>query len=101
MLEARSTCSNLRFATGEKDNDDAFAMAIAELSDGWYVNDAFNVATAAASIVGVLRFCRNRLAGQVVAELSVTAPCSTSPERPFVAVFRGTSQATTSAPSSA
>ena len=97
MLEGKvNLLENLRFATGEKDNDDAFAMAIAELSDGWYVNDAFNVCHRRhASIVGVPRFCRNRLAGpQVVAELSVIGALLDEPERPFVAVFRGTSQAT-------
>jgi len=82
---------NLRFASGEKDNDDAFARALAELSDGWFVNDAFNVCLRRhASITGVPRFVEHRLAGPRVArELSVLETILENPTRPFVAVFGG------------
>jgi 3-phosphoglycerate kinase/phosphohistidine swiveling domain-containing protein len=85
---------NLRFATGEKDNDDTFARDIAELSDGWYLNDAFNVCHRRhASIVGVPRYCPHRLAGpQVIGELSMLGLLLDEPEPPFVAVFKGTRQ---------
>lgn len=82
---------NLRFATGEKDNDEAFARSLAGLSDGWFVNDAFNVCQRRhASITGVPRFVAHKLAGPLVArELSVLATLLDAPERPFVAVFCG------------
>ena len=82
---------NLRFATGEKDNDDAFARSLAGLSGGWYVNDAFNVCLRRhASITGVPKFVRHRLAGPVVArELSILETLLDEPPRPFVAVFSG------------
>jgi phosphoglycerate kinase len=82
---------NLRFATGEKDNDEAFARSLAELSDGWFVNDAFNVCHRRhASITGVPKFVEHRLAGPMVArELSVLETLLDEPERPFVAVFGG------------
>ena len=82
---------NLRFATGEKDNDDAFARSLGLLSDGWFVNDAFNVCHRRhASITGVPQFVSHRLAGPlVVRELSVLATLLDNPPRPFVAVFAG------------
>jgi 3-phosphoglycerate kinase/phosphohistidine swiveling domain-containing protein len=82
---------NLRFATGEKDNDDSFARSLGLLSDGWFVNDAFNVCHRRhASITGVPRFVSHRLAGPlVVRDLSVLATLLDNPPRPFVAVFAG------------
>ncbi len=82
---------NLRFASGEKDNDDAFARSLAELSDGWYVNDAFNVCHRRhASITSVARFVSHRLAGPlVIRELSVLETIIENTPRPFVAVFSG------------
>jgi 3-phosphoglycerate kinase/phosphohistidine swiveling domain-containing protein len=83
---------NLRFATGEKDNDDTFARYLADLSDGWYINDAFNVCLRRhASITGVPKFVRHRLAGPLVAkELSSLERLLEVPDKPFVAVFCGT-----------
>lgn len=82
---------NLRFASGERDNDDAFARALAELSDGWFVNDAFNVCHRRhASITGVPKFAARRLAGPLVAkELAALEGLLERPKRPFVAVFAG------------
>lgn len=82
---------NLRFASGEKDNEDAFARSLAELSDGCFVNDAFNVCNRRhASITGVPRFARRRLAGPLVErELAVLSLLLDGPERPFFAVFGG------------
>lgn len=82
---------NLRFATGEKDNDEAFSRSLAGLGDGWFINDAFNVCHRRhASITGVPRFCERRLAGpQVARELAVLGTLLDEPEAPFVAVFCG------------
>lgn len=82
---------NLRFASGERDNDDAFARALAELSDGFFVNDAFNVCHRRhASITGVPKFAERRLAGPLVArELAALEELLEMPRRPVVAVFNG------------
>ena len=82
---------NLRFATGERDNDEAFARALAELSDGWYVNDAFNVCHRRhASITGAPKFAARRLAGPLVeGELAALEGLLDGPEKPFAAVFAG------------
>jgi len=82
---------NLRFATGEKDNDEAFARSLAELGDGLYLNDAFNVCDRRhASIIGAPRFCERRLAGPLVErELAALEALLGEPARPFAAVFRG------------
>ncbi len=82
---------NLRFALGERDNDEAFARALAALSDGVFVNDSFNVSQRRhASIVGVARFVERSLAGpQVTRELAALETLLEHPVRPFVAVFGG------------
>ncbi len=82
---------NLRYATGEKDNDEAFARSLANLGDGIFVNDAFNVCLRRhASIVGVPRFSRLSLAGPTVArELEVLERVLSMHDRPFLAVFGG------------
>ena len=87
---------NLRFASGEKDNDEAFARSLAELSDGWFVNDAFNVCLRRhASITGLPKFVEHRLAGPHVAkELSVLETLLEHPARPFVVVFEGRAMGT-------
>ncbi|PKL07123.1 MAG: phosphoglycerate kinase [Spirochaetae bacterium HGW-Spirochaetae-9] len=87
---------NLRFASGEKDNDEAFARSLAELSDGWFVNDAFNVCLRRhASITSLPKFVEHRLAGPHVArELSVLEGLLEHPARPFIAVFEGKAMGT-------
>ncbi len=88
---AVNVIENLRFATGEKDNDEAFARSLASLADGVYVNDAFNVCHRRhASIAGAPRFAELRLAGPAVArELAALEALLGEPRRPFVAVFGG------------
>lgn len=83
---------NLRFAAGEKDNDEGFARSLAELSDGWYINDAFNVSSRRhASMTGVPRFVEHRIAGLAVeGELRALAALIEHPARPFAAVFSET-----------
>jgi 3-phosphoglycerate kinase/phosphohistidine swiveling domain-containing protein len=82
---------NLRYATGEKDNDEAFARSLAELSDSIFVNDAFNVCLRRhASIVGVPRFIQTSIAGPtVLQELMILEKVLNKVERPFIAVFSG------------
>jgi len=82
---------NLRYATGEKDNDEAFARSLAELSDGIFINDAFNVCLRRhASIVSVSRFTQANIAGPtVIQELKILEKVLDKVERPFVAVFSG------------
>ncbi len=82
---------NLRYATGEKDNDEAFARSLAELSDGIFINDAFNVCLRRhASIVSVSRFTQANIAGPtVMQELKILEKVLDKVERPFVAVFSG------------
>lgn len=82
---------NLRFAAGEKDNDEAFARSLAGLCDGWFVNDAFNVCQRRhASITGVPKFVSRKLAGPLVArELSILSSILNAPVHPFIAVFGG------------
>lgn len=80
---------NLRFAAGERDNDDNFARALAGLSDGWYVNDAFNVSSRRhASITGVPKFLEHRLAGPlVIKELAALELLLEKAPHPYAAVF--------------
>ncbi len=82
---------NLRFASGEKENDDLFARSLAHLADNYFVNDAFNVCHRRhASITGVPRFVRHSLAGPLVArELEVLERILHEPRPPFVAVLGG------------
>jgi 3-phosphoglycerate kinase/phosphohistidine swiveling domain-containing protein len=82
---------NLRYATGEKDNDEAFARSLATLTDGLFINDAFNVCLRRhASIVGVPHFVRASIAGPtVIQELKILEKVLDMNERPFIAVFGG------------
>ncbi|MCX7775415.1 MAG: phosphoglycerate kinase [Spirochaetaceae bacterium] len=82
---------NLRFASGETDNDESFAKSLASLGDGLYVNDAFNVCFRRhASIVSLPRFVNLSMAGPMIArELAMLEKLLLAPVRPFVAVFSG------------
>jgi phosphoglycerate kinase len=81
---------NLRFHAGEKENDPAFARALAALAD-IYVNDAFGAAHRAhASVVGVPAVLAERAAGRLLArEVEVLSSLLEDPARPFVAVVGG------------
>lgn len=81
---------NLRFHTGEKEDDETFVRALAELCDV-YVNDAFGAMHRAhASVHGLPRIMRDRGMGMLVRkELSSLQRLVDSPERPLVAVLGG------------
>ncbi|HEV2387094.1 MAG TPA: phosphoglycerate kinase [Candidatus Acidoferrales bacterium] len=82
---------NLRFHSGEEDNDPEFARQLARLADGLYVNDAFGTAHRAhASVVGITHFVRQAAAGLLMErELTFLGKALGDPERPFVAVLGG------------
>ncbi|MCX8014361.1 MAG: phosphoglycerate kinase, partial [Rectinema sp.] len=80
---------NLRFASGETDNDESFARALAGLGDGLYVNDAFNVCFRRhASVIGLPRLMKQSLAGPMIArELGLLEKVLRESACPFIAVF--------------
>jgi phosphoglycerate kinase len=82
---------NLRFHCGEEANDPAFAEALARLSDGLYVNDAFGAAHRAhASTVGVTRFVRQAAMGFLMEkELKYLREELAHPARPFLVILGG------------
>jgi phosphoglycerate kinase len=82
---------NLRFHRGEEANDPAFAEALARLSDGLYVNDAFGAAHRAhASTVGVTRFVRQAAMGFLMEkELKYLREELAHPARPFLVILGG------------
>ena len=82
---------NLRFHPGEEANDEGFAQALAQLSDGFYVNDAFGAAHRAhASVDAITRFVDHAAAGLLVEkELDFLEKATVSPEHPYVAVLGG------------
>ncbi|MFO7818182.1 MAG: phosphoglycerate kinase [Thermodesulfobacteriota bacterium] len=81
---------NLRFHSGEKENDAHFAAQLAGLAD-IFVNDAFGVAHRAhASVVGVPRESNECCAGFLLQkEWEYLGTALESPARPFVAVSGG------------
>jgi len=81
---------NLRYATGETENDPGFAAGLANLGD-LYVNDAFGTAHRAhASTVGVTTYFDNRAAGFLMEkELEYLGQILANPARPFVALLGG------------
>jgi phosphoglycerate kinase len=81
---------NLRFHTGETDNDADFARALAEHCD-LYVNDAFGTAHRAhASTEGVTRYFKQCAAGYLIGrELKYLGEAVDNPRRPFVAILGG------------
>ena len=82
---------NLRFHEGEEANDPVFAKALARLSDGLYVNDAFGAAHRAhASTVGVTRFVRKAAMGLLMEkELKYLREELAQPARPFLVILGG------------
>ena len=81
---------NLRFHSGEQDNDDAFSRELAELCD-IYINDAFAVTHRVnASVVGITKFAPMCAAGFLLQnEINYFKKALTEPQRPLVAVVGG------------
>jgi phosphoglycerate kinase len=81
---------NLRFHSGEEQNDPAFAAALAELAD-LYVNDAFGAAHRAhASVAALVTHFPQAAAGLLMEkELTYLGMALGEPERPFVAILGG------------
>jgi len=81
---------NLRFHSGETDNDPAFAGQLASLAD-LYVNDAFGTAHRAhASTYGVAELLPKKVSGYLIErELEFLGGKTESPERPFVVILGG------------
>jgi phosphoglycerate kinase len=81
---------NLRFAEGEKKNDDKFAEALASYADV-YVNDAFGTAHRAhASTAGMVRHFSDRGAGFVMhKEIEALTKLLDKPASPYVAIIGG------------
>ncbi len=81
---------NVRFHSGETENDAEFAAQLAKLAD-IYVNDAFGTAHRAhASTEGVARLLQPAGAGYLMEkELRYLGSALADPERPFVAILGG------------
>ncbi len=81
---------NLRFHSGETENEPAFAQALSRLADV-YVNDAFGTAHRAhASTHGVAELIPDRAAGYLIEkELEFLGQKTESPERPFIVILGG------------
>jgi phosphoglycerate kinase len=81
---------NLRFHTGEEENNREFARLLSQVADV-YVNDAFGTAHRAhASTAGVAEFIDTRAAGFLMEkELTALGRALNEPKRPFVAVLGG------------
>ncbi len=82
---------NVRFHAGEEANDPMFAQALAKLSDGLYVNDAFGAAHRAhASTAGVTHFVRQAAMGFLMEkELKYLQEELTTPAKPFLVILGG------------
>lgn len=80
---------NLRFYSGEEDNDDSFAK---KLSKGFdvYVNDAFAVShRQAASIVGVTKYLPSYAGDLLVSEVKNISAAIDNPQHPLVVFIGG------------
>ncbi|HEY5036764.1 MAG TPA: phosphoglycerate kinase [Chthoniobacterales bacterium] len=82
---------NVRFYAGEEANDSMFAEALAKLSDGLYVNDAFGAAHRAhASTAGVTEFVRQAAMGFLMEkELKYLQDELAQPAKPFLVIMGG------------
>lgn len=83
-------CENIRFAIGEKSNDDALARKMASLCD-IYINDAFATAhRAQASTHGIANYAPKVCAGPLLkAELDALGKALEEPARPMIAIVGG------------
>lgn len=80
---------NLRFYSGEEENDDVFARELASGFD-MYVNDAFAVShRAAASTVGVTKYLPSYAGDLLMSEIENISRVLENPEHPFVAFVGG------------
>ena len=80
---------NLRFHTGEEDDDPDFAKALAELAD-CYVNDAFGTAHRAhASTAGITRHVDTVAAGELLQSELEHLRVVREPERPLLVILGG------------
>ncbi len=80
---------NLRFHPGEKENDPAFADALASLGD-LYVNDAFSAAHRAhASIVGLAERLPSAAGDLMASELAALERLLSEPKQPYMALLGG------------
>ncbi len=82
---------NLRFHAEEEANDPQFAEALANLSDGLYVNDAFGAAHRAhTSTAGVPKFVRQAALGFLMEkELKYLLEELAQPAKPFLVIMGG------------
>lgn len=82
---------NVRFHAEEEANDPKFAEALAQLSDGIYVNDAFGAAHRAhASTAGITQFVRQAALGFLMEkELKYLHEELAQPARPFLVIMGG------------
>jgi len=81
---------NLRWESGETDNDDELAHELADLADV-YVNDAFGASHRAhASVYGVPQHLRPAVAGKLLEkEVTTLTELIEDPQQPFVVVLGG------------
>jgi len=88
-------CENVRFNTGETENDEALSQRMAALCDV-FVMDAFGTAHRAhASTHGVARFAPEAVAGPLLAaELEALGKALEAPARPMVAIIGGSKVST-------
>jgi phosphoglycerate kinase len=82
---------NVRFHAGEEANDPQFAEALAKLSDGLYVNDAFGAAHRAhASTAGITQFVKQAAMGFLMEkELKYLREELAHPAKPFLVILGG------------
>ncbi|MFQ5579096.1 MAG: phosphoglycerate kinase [Nitrospiria bacterium] len=82
---------NLRFHSGEEDNDDTFSKALADLGIDIYVNDAFGtVHRNHASTSGITKFVKDKACGFLMKkEITYLEGAVENPARPFVAILGG------------
>jgi phosphoglycerate kinase len=90
LSESVVLLENLRFSTGEEENDATFASELATLGE-LYVNDAFGTAHRAhASTVGMVKHFPKAAAGFLMEnEIRYLDMCLTSAPRPFIALLGG------------
>jgi phosphoglycerate kinase len=82
---------NVRFYAGEEANDPKFAEALAKLSDGLYVDDAFGAAHRAhASTAGITKFVKQAAMGFLMEkELKYLQEELAHPAKPFLVILGG------------